>query len=222
MLAGRVIRPVCTAYRVLREPRLTGCSSLRTLVSLTRVRQTLKNTRTGVTIEPPGAQRTGGTDKLPLHTPGARETISIGQRLYSLTRCYMQKRNSPTCDDTERNRLSTEAWHILQSITEEDLEALPIRDVAEIVVAYNYFGGIWANGLHGPAKAIREGKQTGPVSSSSECSGDDAPPDYPIIERPDVVSGDRETISNTAAASSQIMREVPVKRASPLDDFLEF
>ncbi|TPP43314.1 hypothetical protein CGC20_6740 [Leishmania donovani] len=151
------------------------------------------------------------------------DTVSIGQRLYSLTQFCTKVCLGPKRDDAELERLATEAWNLLQSISEEEVEALPLRDVAEIVVAYNHFCGFWANGLNGPARAVRDGKSSGQVSTSSSQFGvDEQPQTYPIMERFDVASGNGETLLNKAVPQPLDGCEVPVRRASPLDEILEF
>ncbi|SYZ68025.1 hypothetical_protein [Leishmania braziliensis MHOM/BR/75/M2904] len=194
------------------------------MASSTRVCCAPANKRTGAAMASPAFQGAACADEPPLPIPGANDSISTGQRLYSLVQCHMKARLDPKYADVDRDRLSMEAWSLLQSISEEELEAMPLRDVVEIVVAYNHFCGTWANGLNGPARAYRDEPSPGQAAtSSSQLAVEKRPLDYPIIERPDLAPGNGETTFNKAqAAAPQIVREVPVKRASPLDEILEF
>ncbi|KAG5496661.1 hypothetical protein JIQ42_03492 [Leishmania sp. Namibia] len=221
-LLGRL--PVCSSCRVLRGSSLARRTSVRAMTSSTRVFHALKNRRTGVTVAPPAPRGEAHTDAPRPPTLVASETVSVGQRLYSLTQYYMQSRLNPGVGNLERERMSTEAWNLLQSISEEELEALPLRDVVEIVVAYNYFSCTWANGLNGPASAVKDGKSSGgPFTFSSQLSVDEQPLDYPIIERNDLAAGKDEAMLHTAMAAPLLAeRDVPLKRASPLDEILEF
>ncbi|AYU81008.1 hypothetical protein LdCL_300026300 [Leishmania donovani] len=215
--------PVCASCRVLRASRPACRSSVRAVASSTRVCYALPNKGTGATIAPPPFQGEACTYPPISPTPGASDTVSIGQRLYSLTQFCTKVCLGPKRDDAELERLATEAWNLLQSISEEEVEALPLRDVAEIVVAYNHFCGFWANGLNGPARAVRDGKSSGQVSTSSSQFGvDEQPQTYPIMERFDVASGNGETLLNKAVPQPLDGCEVPVRRASPLDEILEF
>ncbi|KAG5472427.1 hypothetical protein LSCM1_03826 [Leishmania martiniquensis] len=216
--------PVCAPRRLLRQPALACSTSVRAMASSTRVLRTLRNRHTGATIASPTSEGAKQTDASLSPTPGAGGTVSIGQRLYSLTQCHLKIQVNPACDHVESDRLSTEAWNLLQSISEEELEALPLRDVVEIVVAYNYFSSVWANGLNGPARPVRHGKSSGKSSTpSSPLSADEQPPAYPIVERPDVAVGRGVTTLNTTAGAPLLAdRNVPVKRASPLDEVLDF
>ncbi|GET90812.1 unspecified product [Leishmania tarentolae] len=223
MLAPLGCRPVCASCRVLRGPRLACRSSVRAMASSTQVLYASSNRHPEVTTGSPAPQDEICTGPPLSLAPGASDSVSIGQRLYSLAQFFTKTRLSSKRDDVEVQRLATEAWDLLQSISEEEVETLPLRDVAEIVVAYNYFGTFWANGLNGPARAARDENAAGQVSSSSSQLGvNDRPHAYPIVERADVASGNSETMLNKVGPAPLEVCEAPVRRASPLDEVLDF
>lgn len=137
--------------------------------------------------------------------PADDSGVSIGQRLYSLSRHFTTERAQLREDSEECIALALEAWRLLQTVTEADMETMPLRDLTEIVVAYGVFAKSWENGVRGPKQAEVEG----------------APLEYTIIERPDIASAD-SSAPGVGVAPVTSASEAPAPRANPLDTVLEF
>ncbi|KAK7201093.1 hypothetical protein NESM_000169500 [Novymonas esmeraldas] len=153
-------------------------------------------------------------------TETGRDTVSVGQHLYSVIAQFRRLVTETPQTVAERERLAVVAWNLLQSVSDEELETLPTRDVAEMFVAYTFFCSKWENRMGGPSKAMLA-EYSDSAASSPTSKAEPSPPPCTIVERHDIVSKS-ETRTEAELVAQREDREVPLPRANPLDEILDF
>lgn len=150
----------------------------------------------------------------------------VARRLYSLQRYLKDAYQGEKGGYVDHSQLVREAWNLLQSIPEAEVDRMPTRDLAEIVNTYNYFASFWENGMDGPANASSSGsgRGFGAAAGAKESAAYKPLFDYALVDRPDAVGGGSGDSRVSAAAVRSTVNEVdaPPKRANPLDEILDF
>ncbi|KAL7702636.1 hypothetical protein N2W54_002269 [Lotmaria passim] len=146
---------------------------------------------------------------------------SIGQRLFSLHEFHRKALLDMNVNPADYQYVAHDAWDLLQSIPDEEVERLSTRNVAEIVHCYHYFSLFWENGMEGPAKTSSSRAGQGP--GVAEGAEESAMFHYPLVDRNDAsVRGDAVDSSAVQTPAALHKWEAPPKRANPLDEILDF
>lgn len=179
-------------------PLLVRRSLLSRLVSLARPSSLTAPRRYAVAPSPAAAVDLAGVT-------GAT-VAEVSEYLYASRQHH--RRLTAADDHTACRALEGQVWRVLQQLTDEEVEGAELNAACELLVSWNYFGRFWGRGMDGPSPSA--------LGAAFACGGEGA---GAAVEVP-LLSREADDLVRERNAREDVMQ--PARRASPLDEVLDF